>query len=226
MGGTDRLPDLIENSAEALGDMVGIPGSLIRLLGAIPSSYLRYFYLTDVVLQEELSGAHLSRAEEVMALERQLLELYRDPSLDSKPELLEKRGGAFYSEAAARLMASLHAGTGDEQVVDVKNRGTLPQLPDDAVVEVPARIDRDGATAQPLPGLPPEMLGLVQQVKAYERLAVRAAIDGDRSAALKALLANPLVGRYRVAAPLLDALLEANRAHLPRFFGKGVKTAT
>ena len=226
VGGIDHLPDLIENSAEALGDMVGIPGSLIRLLGAIPSSYLRYFYLTDVVLQEELSGAHLSRAEEVMALERQLLELYRDPSLDSKPELLEKRGGAFYSEAAARLMASLHAGTGDEQVVDVKNRGTLPQLPDDAVVEVPARIDRDGATAQPLPGLPPEMLGLVQQVKAYERLAVRAAIDGDRSAALKALLANPLVGRYRVAAPLLDALLEANRAHLPRFFGKGVKTAT
>jgi 6-phospho-beta-glucosidase len=141
--------------------------------------------------------------------------------LDSKPELLEKRGGAFYSEAAAQLMASLHAGTGDEQVVDVKNQGALPQLPDDAVVEVPARIDREGATVKRLPALPPEMLGLVQQVKAYERLAVRAAIDGDRSAALKALLANPLVGRYRVAAPLLDALLEANRAHLPRFFPGG-----
>lgn len=219
--GVDRLPDLIEDSADALGDMVGVPGALIRLLGAIPSSYLRYYYLTDVVLQEELSGAHLSRANEVMAIERRLLELYRDPNLDSKPELLEKRGGAFYSEAAAQLMASLQAGTGDEQVVDVRNQGALPELPDDAVVEVPARVGKDGATVQPLPGLPPEMLGLVQQVKAYERLAVRAAIDGDRSAALKALLANPLVGRYRVAAPLLDALLEANRAHLPRFFRKG-----
>ena len=219
--GIDRLPDLIEDSADALGDMVGIPGALIRLLGAIPSSYLRYYYLTDVVLQEELSGAHLSRAEEVMAIERRLLELYRDPKLDGKPELLEKRGGAFYSEAAAQLMASLQAGTGDEQVVDVRNQGALPELPDDAVVEVPARVDKDGATVQPLAGLPPEMLGLVQQVKAYERLAARAAIDGDRSAALKALLANPLVGRYRVAAPLLDALLEANRAHLPRFFRKG-----
>lgn len=219
--GIDRLPDLIEDSADALGDMVGIPGALIRLLGAIPSSYLRYYYLTDVVLQEELSGAHLSRAEEVMAIERRLLELYRDPKLDGKPELLEKRGGAFYSEAAAQLMASLQAGTGDEQVVDVRNQGALSELPDDAVVEVPARVDKDGATVHPLPGLPPEMLGLVQQVKAYERLTVRAAIDGERSAALKALLANPLVGRYRVAAPLLDALLEANRAHLPRFFRKG-----
>jgi 6-phospho-beta-glucosidase len=62
------------------------------------------------------------------------------------------------------------------------------------------------------------MLGLVQQVKAYERLTVRAAIHGDRGAALKALIANPLVARYNVARPLLDALLEANRVHLPRFF--------
>jgi 6-phospho-beta-glucosidase len=62
------------------------------------------------------------------------------------------------------------------------------------------------------------MLGLVQQVKAYERLAVKAAIDGDRDAALKALLANPLVGRYSVATGLLEALLQANRKHLPRFF--------
>jgi 6-phospho-beta-glucosidase len=61
----------------------------------------------------------------------------------------------------------------------------------------------------------------VQHVKAYERLAVEAAIHGDRAAALKALLANPLVGRYNVAAALLDALLEANRDHLPRFFGRG-----
>jgi 6-phospho-beta-glucosidase len=147
--------------------------------------------------------------------------MYRDPALTEKPKLLEKRGGAFYSEAAAQLVASLHDGTGDEQVVDIRNDGAIPDLPADAVVEIPARIDREGAHPGVFSPLPPEMLGLVQQVKAYERLAVRAAIDGDRQSALKALLANPLVGRYSVATGLLEALLQANRKHLPRFFPQG-----
>jgi 6-phospho-beta-glucosidase len=94
----------------------------------------------------------------------------------------------------------------------------VPDLPDDAVVEVPARIDRGGAHPLPLAPLAPEMLGLVQAAKAYERLAVTAAVTGDRTVALRALLANPLVRQYPIAAPLLDALLEANREHLPRFF--------
>ncbi len=219
--GVDRLPDLIAREADSIGEHIGIPGELIRLLGAIPSYYLRYFYLADEVLREQLSGAKRSRAEEVMAIEQQLLEMYRDPALVEKPKLLEKRGGAFYSEAAAQLIASLHAGTGDDQVVDVRNDGALPDLPADAVVEMPARIDSDGAHPGRFTALAPELLGLVQQVKAYERLTVRAAIDGDRPAALKALLANPLVGRYSVATRLLDSLLQANRKHLARFFPQG-----
>jgi 6-phospho-beta-glucosidase len=219
--GVDRLPGLIATKAEVIAEHIGIPAALIRLLGAIPSYYLRYFYLTDAVLREQLSGAKRSRAEEVMAIEERLLEMYRDPALVEKPKLLEQRGGAFYSEAAAQLIASLHAGTGDDQVVDIRNDGAIPDLPADAVVEIPARIDGDGAHPGRFDSLPPEMLGLVQQVKAYERLTVRAAIDGDRGAALKALLANPLVGRYSVATGLLDALLEANRKRLPRFFPRG-----
>ena len=219
--GVDRLPELIASSADEIGNEIGIPAELIRLLGAIPSYYLRYFYLTDEILRGQVSGAKRSRAEEVMAIEAKLLEMYRDPELASKPKLLEQRGGAYYSEAAAQLIASLHAGTGDDQVVDIRNDGALPDLPADAVVEIPARIERDGAHPQPLDSLPPEMLGLVQQVKAYERLAVRAAIDGDRKVALKALLANPLVGQYPIASALLDALLEANRKHLSRFFPRG-----
>jgi 6-phospho-beta-glucosidase len=219
--GVDRLPELIARDAEAIGEHIGVPAGLIRLLEAVPSYYLRYFYLSDEVLREQLSGSKLSRAQEVMDIERKLLEMYRDPALVEKPKLLEKRGGAYYSEAAAQLIASLHAGTGDYQVVDIRNDGAIPDLPADAVVEVPARIDREGAHPGRFSPLAPEMLGLVQQVKAYERLTVRAAIDGDRSAALKALLANPLVGRYSAATGLLNALLEANRKHLARFFPQG-----
>jgi len=219
--GEDRLPELIERSAGEIADHIGIPVALIHLLRAVPSYYLRYYYSTDEVLREQVSGTRRSRAEEVMAIERGLLDMYRDPDLAEKPALLEKRGGAYYSEAAAQLIASLHAGTGDEQVVDIRNDGALPGLPDDAVVEVPALIGVDGATPGHFDALAPELLGLVQQVKAYERLTVQAAIHGDRSAALKALLANPLVAHYNVATALLDALLEANRRHLPRFFGAG-----
>jgi 6-phospho-beta-glucosidase len=219
--GEDRLPELLDRQAVTIAAEIGIPVGIIELLRAIPSYYLRYYYSTEEILREQLSGAKRSRAEEVMAIEKQLLEMYRDVSLTEKPKLLEQRGGAYYSEAAAQLIASLQAGTNDEQVVDIRNDGALPDLPADAVVEIPARIDGEGAHPAPLRPLPPEMLGLVQQVKAYERLTVKAAIDGDRKAALKALIANPLVARYNVATRLLDTLLEANRGHLSRFFPKG-----
>jgi 6-phospho-beta-glucosidase len=215
--GVDRLPELLDRHGEQIAAGIGLPPALLRTLGVVPSYYLRYYYATSEVLAEQRRNP--PRAEQVMAIERELLEQYRDPALDSKPELLERRGGACYSEAAAALIASLHAGTGDVQVVDVRNDGALPGLPDDAVVEVPARVDRDGAHPLPLAPLAPELLGLVQQAKAYERLAVRAAVTGDRAVALKALLANPLVREYQVAVPLLEALLARSRPYLPRFFG-------
>jgi 6-phospho-beta-glucosidase len=214
--GIDRLPEILSTRIELVADESEMPAELIRALGAVPSYYLHYYYLTDEVIERQRIGR--TRAEEVMDIEAGLLELYRDPDLAEKPELLARRGGAFYSEAAAQLIASLHEGTGDLQVVNVRNDGAMPNLPDDAVVEILARIDRDGAHPIPLGPVAPEMLGLVEHVKAYELLAVHAATSGDRSIALKALMTNPLVRDYRTAVPLLDALLEANRQHLPLFF--------
>jgi 6-phospho-beta-glucosidase len=212
--GVDRLPELLAEGSEELTEAA--PIELVRALGAIPSSYLRYYYRTSEVLEHQRS--HRTRAEEVLEIEAGLLELYRDPALDTKPKLLEERGGAWYSDAAAALVASLHAGTGDEQVVNVLNEGAIPNLPPGDVVELTCRVDRAGAFAQPTDPLAPEMLGLVQHAKAYERLTIEAALTGSRDTALKALLTNPLVGDVDRAAPMLDALLDANRAHLPRFF--------
>jgi 6-phospho-beta-glucosidase len=212
--GVDRLPALLEDPTE-MAEEVGLPAGLISELRAIPSYYLRYYYCRAEVLEEQLGEP--SRAEEVLEIERGLLEMYRDPNLNTKPKLLEKRGGAFYSEAAAQLIASLQAGTGDVQVVNVRNNGALPGLPDDAAVEIPARIDRDGAHPLPLAPMAPEIRGLVQAVKAYEDLAVSAAIRGERILVEKALLAHPLVGQHAIAGPLTDALLQANKRYLPRF---------
>ena len=216
--GVDRLPELLDGAAgDELASVVDMPASLLRTLRAIPSYYLRYFYCTDDVLHAQTRGEH--RATEVVELERTLLELYADPALDHKPELLERRGGAYYSEAAAALVTSLLTGDGAHHYVDVRNNGTIAGLPDDAVVEVPATVDGDGAHPLPVEPLPPEQLGLVQAVTAYEQLTIQAARTGDRSTALRALLAHPLVRQWDVAVPLLDALLEANARYLPLFNG-------
>jgi 6-phospho-beta-glucosidase len=214
--GHDRLPELITTEADWLATQMGLPVDLIRTLGSIPSYYLRYYYETARVVADQRDGH--TRAQDVIDIEARLLDLYRDETLTEKPELLARRGGAFYSEAAAQLIASLHDGAGDIQVVDTRNDGALPDLAATAVVEIPARIDRDGAHPLPLAPLGAEIRGLVQQVKAYEELAIEAAMSGDRGSALRALMANPLVGDWAIAGPLLEALLEANRAYLPRFF--------
>ena len=180
--GEDRLPDLLDEDAAELAEELRLPQDMLRWIGAIPSYYLRYYYLTRTVLAEQQNGH--TRAQDVMDIEARLLEMYRDPTLTEKPDLLDHRGGAFYSEAAAQLIASLHDGAGDVQVVDVRNDGAIPDLPANAVVEIPARIDRDGAHPLPLGPLAPEQRGLVQAVKAYEELTIEAARTGDRRVAL------------------------------------------
>jgi 6-phospho-beta-glucosidase len=217
----DRMPELLERFAPELELESGVPAGLLELLGALPSYYLHYYYRLAENLAAQSAPEWRSRAEVVAELEAELLAEYRDPKLVTKPEKLSWRGGAFYSEAAVRLVASLSAGSGDVQVVDVRNDGALPGLPDDAVVEVPCTVDRDGAHPLPQRPLPPEMSGLVQHCKAYERLAVDAARSGSRETTIRALVANPLVGQYPVAEQLTDALLETNRRFLPRFYPEG-----
>src|SRR4051794_14219829 len=179
LDGRDVLPGLLEAHADALAAEVELPRRLLEDLGAIPSYYLRYFYAErDVVAAQ---AVETPRAQRVAEIERELLALYRDETLTEKPALLEQRGGAYYSEAATQLVASLAAGTGDVQVVDVRNGGgALPGLEPDDAVELPARIVSDGPEPLPQPPLKPELLGLVQHVAAYERLAARAAVTRDR----------------------------------------------
>jgi 6-phospho-beta-glucosidase len=216
LDGVDVLPDLLEHDARTLARMAGVPVAIVRRLRAIPSSYLRYYYQTAHVLEQQRRRG-TTRARTVMDIETQLLHLYRDERLAEKPALLADRGGAFYSEAATQLMASLHDGRGDLQVVDVRNDGALPDRSPDDVVEVTARIDREGAHPLRFRPLDVEEHDLVERVKAFERLTLEAARTGERSTALRALRANPLVGDGPESEPLLDALLEANRQFLPQF---------
>jgi 6-phospho-beta-glucosidase len=212
VAGTDRLPGLIAGRRDEIAAHVGSPAPVLAAYGFVPSYYLRYYYEHDAVVAEQRKAG--TRAAAVAAIEAELLRLYADPALDTKPELLGKRGGAFYSEAAVALLASLLAGAGDTQVVNVRNAGTLGFLPDDAVIEVPAVIGPDGPAPAPVAPLPPLLRGLVAHVSAYEELALDAALRGGRRRVASALLAHPLIGQHDLAERMADRLIAENQRFL------------
>ena len=210
--GVDRLGDLLAGHVKEISEDIDLPAWLVQHLGMVPSYYLRYYYAHDLVV-DELSGAR-TRAEAVMAVEAELLRQYADPALDTKPEALSKRGGAFYSDAAVDLLVALLGSSDTPQVVNITNGDTLPFLPADAVVEVPATVSPSGATPLPVGPVEPLLRGLISHVFAYEELALDAALHGGRERVFNALLAHPLVGQYEIAECLTDRLLAENARYL------------
>lgn len=209
----DVLPDLLDNDLEATAATVHMAPDLLRLVRAIPSYYLRYFYAHDEVYREQVFAP--SRAQEVAETELELMAYYNDPAHDTKPAALDKRGGAYYSEAAIGLLASLTSDRGDRQVLNVRNNGTFAFLPDDHVIEVPVEVHADGPRAVPIAPLSSDLEGLVAHVAAYERLALEAALHGGRDRVIRALLAHPLVGQFDKAERLADGLIAHNASYLP-----------
>jgi 6-phospho-beta-glucosidase len=213
VGGTDRLPDLLAEFGEEIAGHTGLPLAVTQAVGAVPSYYLRYFWAHDAVVEEERGRP--TRAEAVAQIERELLAIYADPAQDAKPELLSRRGGAYYSEAAVALLASLVTDAQDRQVVNLRNQGTLPFLADEAVIEVTATITAAGPVPVPVAPVSPLMSGLIAHVTSYEELAVDAALHGGRGRVAAALLAHPLIGQYDLAEKLTDRLLAENAEFLP-----------
>ncbi|SDY94681.1 6-phospho-beta-glucosidase [Saccharopolyspora shandongensis] len=211
--GRDVLPELLAEHADALAGHIGLPSDLLRRLGMVPSYYLKYFYAHDEVLAQQRKSP--PRAAVVADVERDLLKRYADPSVKRKPEELTKRGGAYYSEAAVQLVHALTAGGPAEHVVNVRNDGALPFLPDDMVVETNSTVDSAGARPLPVRPVEPALAGLIGHVAGYEQLALEAALRGGRDRVADALLAHPLIGQHAVADELADELVRRNAPFLP-----------
>ncbi len=207
--------DRTDAAIEAVADEWPIDGEWIRTLGAIPATYLRYFYHPDRVVGEAQQPGFLTRGEQVKQIEAQLLAEYADPRLCEKPQLLTQRGGGGYSEVAFGTMRAIRHNSSDRQVVQVLNQGAVDGLPEDASMELTCLVDALGPHPIRLGEIPLGIRGLIQTVKAYESLTVEAAVTGSRQLAMQALMSNPLVPAWDVAKPLLDALLKANRPWLP-----------
>jgi 6-phospho-beta-glucosidase len=190
---------------------------LVESLKMIPNYYLQYFYDTPhkAALQEKWPP---SRGEEVIEIEKGLLKQYSDPNLKEPPADLMKRGGAYYSTVATQLLNAHYNDMGEVHVVNVRHNGTVPGWPADWVLEMPAKVDRQGIHPLPAEPLPPACFGLLAHVKTYELLTVEAAVHGDREAAYQALLAHPLGPKADRVQSVLDDLLETNKIFLPKFW--------
>lgn len=194
----------------------------VRELGAIPSPYLRYYYMAKESLEDYIENYknNGTRAETVKKVEAELFELYKDQNLKVKPKQLESRGGAYYSDAACNLISSIYNDKRDIQVVNTVNKGTMEEFEYDEVVEISALITKNGPKPISVGKLPKAAKGLVQQIKSFEVAACEAAVTGDYNKALLAMMINPLVQSQRYAKVVLDELLEAHKEYLPQFFNK------
>ncbi|PGM55918.1 6-phospho-beta-glucosidase [Bacillus sp. AFS053548] len=192
----------------------------LRALNALPCPYHNYYYKTREMVEKDIKNAETvgTRAEVVKKLENDLFELYKDPNLSIKPPQLEKRGGAYYSDAAVRLISSIYNDKGDIQPVNTMNNGSIASIPNDSAVEVSCVITKDGPKPIVMGDLPVSVRGLVQQIKSFERVACEAAVTGDYDLAILALTINPLVASDKVAKEIVDEMLEAHKKYLPQFF--------
>ncbi|HZG17094.1 MAG TPA: 6-phospho-beta-glucosidase [Candidatus Bathyarchaeia archaeon] len=191
----------------------------IKALKILPCPYHRYYYQTSKMLEHELAAAEKegTRAEVVKQVEAELFEMYKDPELNVKPPQLEKRGGAFYSDAACSLITSIYNDKRDIQPVNTINNGAIASIPADSAIEINCVITKDGPKPIAIGDLPVPVRGLVQQIKSFERVAAEAAVTGDYGTALLAMTINPLVPSDEVAQKILDEMLEAHKEYLPQF---------
>lgn len=190
---------------------------LLRATGGMPVGYLDYYYFRDQKIQE-CKDKEQTRGQECKIIEKELLKLYKNPKLKKKPKQLEERGGAYYSTAAISLIDAIENDKNELHVVDVKNNGALDFMDNDDVVEIKCIVNKDGATPVKIENFDNQyIIGMMKAVKAYEKLTIKAGLNGDYDAALAALMVHPLIGDYIKAKGVLDEMLEANREFLPQF---------
>lgn len=218
----ETLKKMVEEShGLSMNNVMDLPWSpeFIQGLGAIPCAYHRYYFQKNEMLTHMLEDFQKgsTRATEVMEVEASLFKKYEDEHLDVKPEELEKRGGAYYSDAACNLISSIANDKRDIQVVNTRNKGAISSLPYEAAVEISSIITKEGPIPLATGKLPLGAEGIVQQIKSFEKLTAEAALTGNYELAYVAMVTNPLVQSEVLGKAVLDELLVAHKDHLPQF---------
>jgi 6-phospho-beta-glucosidase len=185
-------------------------------MDSLPSSYFQYYYFKDEILAE-LQQQPTTRAQDIMASVPDYWAHYREQAERDEPELdrARSRGGIHELELGIDVMDAIFNDRKEVWYVNVPNNGSLPDFPDDLVVETVGFVDRNGIAPLAMGHLPRHVVGLVKMLGEYQALTAEAAWSGTRIDAIRALASHPLVFSLKKAEALYDELAAAHRQLLP-----------
>ncbi|MFC1464603.1 MAG: glycoside hydrolase [Candidatus Brachytrichaceae bacterium NZ_4S206] len=219
--GQDFMPLLERAYAERCKDN-SLPAWKLRLMnlavtmGALPAHYFQYYYFKEEILAE-LRAKPTTRAQDIMASVPDYWQHYREQAECDDPQLdpRRSRGGIHELELAIDAMDAIFNDRGEVLPVNVPNRGSISNLPDDRVVETQGFLDRHGIAPLAMGALPPQVLGLVEMLSEYQSLTAQAAWSGGKRDAVRALASNPLVFSLHKAQAIYDEMAAAHAQYLP-----------
>lgn len=198
--GHDVMPQVLER-ADCLTKLE-IDPRIIRAIGAIPSAYFRYYLHPDRMLDKTIGRQ--TRAEELMAIQSTMEELYARPDAHERPDIYSRRGANWYKMIVVPVLLSLMRDSRKVFIVNIDNNGTIPWLPPEGIVEVPCVVGASGARALTVGPVPLDVQTFLQCNCAYEMLAVQAIVERSYEKALRALLLNPLIHDVGQARAVLE----------------------
>lgn len=218
-GGRDVVPVLASRLDEVEADDA-IPEKEKRMCrlaatyGLLPSQYLQYYYFRDECVDEAIE-APKTRAQEIMDELDPIFDGYREQSEADHPVLGLVRGGSAFGDLAVDVMSACIHDSGAVHILNIPNRGTIPEWGDESVVEIPVRVGRSGAV--PIHGirLPERISGPLRMLASYQSLTAAAAWSGTRNDAVIALASNPLILSLSMAGRIYDEMAAAHAQHLP-----------
>ncbi len=189
---------------------------LASTMGSLPADYFQYYYFKDEVLAE-LRAKPTTRSQDIMAAVPDYWTHYREQAASDTPELNPRRsrGGIHELELAIDVMDAIYNNRKEVWPVNVPNRGSIADFPDDLVVEVPGYVDHTGVAPVAQGRLPRQVSGLVKMLGEYQALAAEAAWSGTRADAIRALVSNPLVFSLHTAEKIYDEMSAALKDYLP-----------
>lgn len=182
----------------------------------LPNTYLQYYlYPEKMVAKEDINN---TRARQVInGREKRVFEL-NQRIIEAGTTVNETLHADIHGRYMVRVAASLAYNMGDTYLVIVPNNGTISNLQDDAMVEVPCSLTNDGPKAFTVGKIPTFQKAMIESQLGYEKLVVDAWYEGNKQKLINALTVNRTVINLPKAQKIVAELLEENKDYLPQFF--------
>ncbi len=176
----------------------------------LPNTYLQYYFFPQEIVEE--SNPLYTRSDEARdSREKEIFELCARAENEFTEDTVPLLKGSVFGNLMIEVALSILADLKDEFVLITRNRGLIPNISEDAMVELSGRLGANGLIVEPYGEVSTFYKGLIENQHAYEKLTVEACLEHDYTKALKALTLNRTVIDPQLASKVLKDLEEANK---------------